>query len=184
MATDERRRGWLPGAHAVPSPNFDARPRNTVIDLLVVHAISLPPGEFGGAYIEQLFTNRLAADAHPYFAALDGLRVSAHFLILRNGRLIQLVDVFARAWHAGDSNWQGRTRCNDFSVGVELEGCDEQPFADAQYATLGPLLKDLFDLLPALSVERLVGHSDIAPARKTDPGPHFDWNRLRQTLSR
>ncbi len=184
MALDNRPHGWLPGAHAVPSPNFDARSPNAAIDLVVIHAISLPPGEFGGPYIEQLFTNRLEAGAHPYFAAIDGLRVSAHFLIRRDGRLIQFVDIFARAWHAGESNWQGRTHCNDFSIGVELEGCDEQSFTDAQYARLGSLLEDLFELLPTLSVEGLVGHSDIAPARKTDPGPHFDWNRVRQTLSR
>ncbi len=168
----------------MPSPNFDARLPKAAIDLVVIHAISLPPGEFGGPYIEQLFTNRLEAGAHPYFAAIDGLRVSAHFLIRRDGRLIQFVDIFARAWHAGESNWQGRTHCNDFSIGVELEGCDEQSFTDAQYARLGSLLEDLFELLPTLSVEGLVGHSDIAPARKTDPGPHFDWNRVRQTLSR
>ena len=168
----------------MPSPNFDARSPNIAIDLVVIHAISLPPGEFGGPYIEQLFTNRLEAGAHPYFAAIDGLRVSAHFLIRRDGRLIQFVDIFARAWHAGESNWQGRTRCNDFSIGVELEGCDEQSFTDAQYLRLGRLLEDLFELLPTLSVDRLVGHSDIAPGRKTDPGPHFDWSRVRQTLSR
>ena len=183
MTTDPQRCGWLSSAQAVPSPNFDARPLHTSIDLLVIHAISLPPGLFGGPYIEELFTNRLAVDAHPYFATLDGLRVSAHFLIRRDGRLMQFVDVFARAWHAGESFWQGRRRCNDFSVGVELEGCDEQLFADVQYTSLVGLLGELFELLPALSVDRLVGHSDIAPTRKSDPGPHFDWDRVRQMLS-
>lgn len=168
----------------MPSPNFDARPAGVEIDLLVIHAISLPPGEFGGPYIEQLFTNRLVATRHPYFADIEGLRVSAHFLIARDGRLLQFVDIFARAWHAGGSSWEGRTRCNDFSVGVELEGCDELPFEDAQYARLTDLAEQLFIRLPRLNATRLVGHSDIAPARKTDPGPHFDWARVRAALSR
>ncbi len=177
-------RGWLREAQAVPSPNFDARPEGSDIDLLVIHAISLPPGQFGSPYIAQLFTNRLQAEAHPYFVGLHGLRVSAHFLITREGRLLQFVDIFARAWHAGVSMWEGRTRCNDFSVGVELEGCDELPFEDAQYARLTTLAEQLFQHLPALNATRLVGHSDIAPKRKTDPGPHFDWARARAALSR
>lgn len=181
---NDRRSGWLGDAQAVPSPNFDARPADVDIDLLVVHAISLPPGQFGGPYIEQLFTNRLASEAHPYFADIHTLRVSAHFLITREGRLLQFVDVFARAWHAGVSSWQGRERCNDFSVGVELEGCDELPFEDVQYTRLLTLTEQLFDLLPALKAARLVGHTDIAPLRKTDPGPHFDWARVRGALSR
>ncbi len=184
VATAGRSCGWLPSARALPSPNFDGRPSDAPIDLLVIHAISLPPGQFGGPYIEQLFTNRLAVDAHPYFASIDGLRVSAHFLIPRDGQLIQFVDVFARAWHAGDSMWLGRTRCNDFSIGIELEGCDELPFTAVQYTSLARLLEELFALLPTLGVASLVGHSDIAPARKTDPGPHFDWAHLRQLLSR
>ncbi len=177
-------RGWLSEARAVPSPNFDARPAGLDIDLVVIHAISLPPGQFGGPYIEQLFTNRLAPAEHPYFAGVHGLRVSAHFLITRDGQLLQFVDIFARAWHAGESQWQGRTRCNDFSVGIELEGCDELPFEDAQYARVTALLHSLFVRLPALNATRLVGHSDIAPRRKTDPGPHFDWPRMRTALAR
>lgn len=180
----DTRCGWLSDAQLVPSSNFDARPDGVDIDLLVIHAISLPPGQFGGPYIEQLFTNRLVTDQHPYFAAIQQLGVSAHFLITRDGRLLQFVDIFARAWHAGESRWQGRSRCNDFSVGVELEGCDELPFELAQYARLTSLLKDLFQRLPALNTTRLVGHSDIAPTRKTDPGPHFDWVQVRKALSR
>lgn len=176
--------GWLSDARHMPSPNFDARPDGVDIDLVVVHAISLPPGHFGGPYIEQLFTNCLATDDHPGFADIQQLRVSAHFLITRDGRLLQFVDIFARAWHAGQSSWQGRERCNDFSIGVELEGCDELPFEVAQYARLTSLLKELFQRLPALNVTRLVGHSDIAPTRKTDPGPHFDWAQVRKALAR
>lgn len=183
VAAGEPRCGWLARARALASPNFDERPAGVHIDLVVIHAISLPPGQFGGPYIEQLFTNRLAAAAHPYFATIDGLRVSAHFLIPRDGQLIQFVDVFARAWHAGDSIWRGRPGCNDFSVGIELEGCDERPFTAAQYARLVHVLADLFGLLPRLGIDSLVGHSDIAPARKTDPGPHFDWHHLRYLLS-
>ena len=181
---NHERRGWLDDAEARPSPNCDERPASAAIDLLVIHAISLPPGEFGGPYIEQLFANRLDAAAHPYFAAIDGLRVSAHFLIRRDGRLLQFVDIYARAWHAGQSSWQGRSRCNDFSIGVELEGCDDLPFEHAQYVRLSALIESLYARLPDLNRARLVGHSDIAPTRKTDPGPHFDWSRLRASLSR
>ncbi|MBK6657605.1 MAG: 1,6-anhydro-N-acetylmuramyl-L-alanine amidase AmpD [Proteobacteria bacterium] len=182
--SDGLRRGWLRDARWVASPNCDARPVGMAIDLVVVHAISLPPGEFGGPHVEQLFTNTLDDRAHDYFAGLEGLRVSAHFLIARDGALTQFVDVFARAWHAGASCWEGRSRCNDFSIGVELEGCDERPFEAAQYACLAALIESLYELLPALNSERLVGHSDVAPARKTDPGPYFDWARLRGGLSR
>lgn len=181
---NNERRGWLDDAEARPSPNCDERPASAAIDLLVIHAISLPPGEFGGPYIEQLFCNRLDAAAHPYFAGIERLRVSAHFLIRRDGRLLQFVDIHARAWHAGESMWQGRTRCNDFSIGVELEGCDDLPFEHAQYVRLTALIESLYERLPDLHSARLVGHSDIAPIRKTDPGPHFDWARLRASLSR
>lgn len=176
--------GWLTGARRVPSPNQDARPAGMDIDLVVVHAISLPPDEFGGPYIEQLFTNTLDCTAHPYFAGLRDLRVSAHFFIARDGALCQFVDLFARAWHAGVSRWAGRERCNDFSVGIELEGCDTRPFAEAQYQALAVLLDELFRRLPALETARVVGHSDVAPGRKTDPGPHFDWARARRGLPR
>lgn len=176
--------GWLPGARHVASPNHDERPAGTIIDLVVLHAISLPPDEFGGPYVEALFTNRLDPRAHPYFADLESLRVSAHFFIDRGGALTQFVPLGARAWHAGVSRWQGRERCNDFSVGIELEGCDTRPFEDAQYATLARLLAELFARLPALGRERVVGHSDVAPGRKTDPGPCFDWGRARRDLPR
>ena len=152
--------------------------------MVVVHAISLPPDEFGGPWVERLFTNTLDPGAHPYFAGLAGLRVSAHFFIDRRGALCQFVDVCARAWHAGVSRWDGRERCNDFSVGIELEGCDTQPFTVPQYAALEAVLLQLFDRLPGLRAGRVVGHSDVAPGRKTDPGPHFDWARLRRALPR
>ena len=178
-----RARSWLAEAEVIPSPNCDARPAGVAIDLIVIHAISLPPGEFGGPYIAQLFTNTLDARAHAYFAEVQALRVSAHFLVTRSGHLIQFVDIFQRAWHAGESHWQGRTRCNDFSIGIELEGCDELPFTEAQYVGLTALLTQLMQLLPTLGRANMVGHSDIAPGRKTDPGPHFDWARLRRSLS-
>ena len=163
----------------VASPNCDERPAGATIDLLVVHAISLPPGEFGGPEIEALFTNRLDPAAHPYFAGIAGLRVSAHFLIRRNGGLVQFVPCERRAWHAGASSWGGRERCNDFSIGVELEGTDDVPFEDAQYATLAVLTDALAGAYPLRAV---AGHSDVAPGRKTDPGPHFDWSRYRAAV--
>ena len=158
------------------SPNCDARPEGETVSLLVIHNISLPPGQFGGPGVEQLFGNRLDPLEHPYYAGLHGLRVSAHFFIRRDGALIQLVPCGLRAWHAGVSSWRGRERCNDFSIGVELEGSDEIPFTDAQYATLDRLVTALRAAYPSMDV---AGHSDIAPGRKTDPGPHFDWGRLR-----
>jgi AmpD protein len=162
-------------AEQIPSPNHDARPSGTPISLLVVHGISLPPGEFGGDGIERLFTNRLEADAHSSYAAVAQLKVSAHFLIRRSGALVQFVRCADRAWHAGVSAWNGRPRCNDFSIGVELEGTDEIPYTGAQYATLARLAKALRRRYP---IADIVGHSDIAPGRKTDPGPFFDWSRL------
>ncbi len=168
--------GWLAGARRVPSPNQDARPSGVDIRLLVIHNISLPPGEFGGPGVEHLFTNRLDPDAHPYFATIKGLRVSAHFFIRRDGELVQFVPCGARAWHAGASHWQGRERCNDFSIGIELEGADDRPFTDAQYRVLADLVTLLEKVYP---IEAVTGHSDIAPGRKTDPGPYFDWDRLR-----
>ncbi|HYL90514.1 MAG TPA: 1,6-anhydro-N-acetylmuramyl-L-alanine amidase AmpD [Burkholderiales bacterium] len=164
----------------VRSPNHDARPRGTKITLLVVHAISLPPGRFGGDAIERLFTNRLDPSAHPYFRRLAGLKVSSHFLIRRNGELVQFVAVKRRAWHAGVSSWRGRSRCNDFSVGVELEGTDDGPFTPAQYARLARLVRRLKSTLP---LREIAAHSDIAPGRKTDPGPGFDWPRLLASLA-
>ena len=164
----------------VPSPNFDARPEGVAIDLLVVHAISLPPGEFGGPWIDALFQNRLDPDGHPYFREIEGLEVSAHFLIRRDGGLHQYVSIDDRAWHAGASEWKGRARCNDFSIGVELEGADDVPFAEPQYDTLSALTRALFERLGRLD---LAGHSDIAPGRKTDPGPWFEWDRFRAAVT-
>lgn len=168
--------GWLHDACRVPSPNFDERPAGESVRLVVIHAISLPPGEFGGPEIVQLFTNCLDPQAHPYFREIHGLRVSAHFLIRRDGELIQFVPCSRRAWHAGVSKWRDRERCNDFSIGIELEGCDQLPFEDAQYLTLNRVLAGLHW---HYSIDDVVGHCDIAPGRKTDPGPCFDWHRVR-----
>lgn len=163
------------------SPNQDERPAGAEIGLVVVHAISLPPGEFGGDAIERLFTNRLDPSAHPYFETIAHLRVSSHFLVRRDGERVRFVAVERRAWHAGASTWRGRSRCNDFSVGIELEGSDDAPFEDAQYAALALLLTDLRRDLP---LRAIAGHGEIAPGRKTDPGPRFDWNRLLAELAR
>lgn len=172
------RHGWLRPAPAVtrlPSPNVDARPPGAQVSLLVVHNITLPPGEFGGPYVADLFLNRLDLGAHPWFARLAGLRVSAHFFIRRDGDIVQFASVYDRAWHAGVSRFQGRERCNDFSVGVELEGTDHLPYTDAQYAVLAELAQRLRARLP---IRAAWGHEDIAPGRKTDPGPAFDWPRF------
>jgi len=173
--------GWCDGIRHCPSPNFNARPQGEV-SLLVIHNISLPPGQFGTGKVQQFFQNRLPADEHPYFAGIAQLTVSAHFLIERDGTVTQFVSCNARAWHAGVSSFAGRGNCNDFSVGIELEGTDELPFSDAQYQALIGLTRQLLDAYPQLSVERICGHSDIAPGRKTDPGPCFDWARLRAAL--
>jgi AmpD protein len=167
--------GYVAAATQVPSPNCDDRPPETVLSLIVLHGISLPPGRFGGDAIERLFTNRLDPDAHPYFASIAGLRVSSHFLIRRAGALLQFVPCGARAWHAGESAWRGRTRCNDFSIGIELEGSDATPYTAAQYRRLGGLLRML---ARHYGIRDVAGHSDIAPGRKTDPGPSFDWSRV------
>jgi N-acetyl-anhydromuramoyl-L-alanine amidase len=174
---------WWPDARRCPSPNRDARPAGIRPELIVVHAISLPPGEFGGSFIEQLFCNTLDPGVHPYFAEIADLRVSAHALIDRGGHATQFVPFDQRAWHAGVSCWQGRERCNDFSIGIELEGCDDRPFAAEQYRVLARMIRWLAGQYPALDrKEALVGHSDVAPGRKTDPGPHFDWRRLENCL--
>ena len=172
--------GWLSTARREPSPNCDERPVDELVRLVVIHAISLPPGEFGGPGIVQLFTNCLDPEAHPYFCDIRGLRVSAHFLVRRDGELIQLVSCSRRAWHAGVSNWRSQENCNNFSIGIELEGCDELPFEDAQYLTLNCLLAELRRRYP---IEAVVGHSDIAPGRKTDPGPCFDWRQVHDASS-
>lgn len=167
--------GWLSGVRRVASPNCDRRPEGAAIELVVIHAISLPPGEFGGESVEEFFTNRLDARRHPYFHEIAGRRVSAHFFIRRDGEVIQFVSCLERAWHAGVSCWRGRDRCNDFSIGVELEGDDDTRFAAEQYSALQRLLSLLCSIFP---VKAIVGHADIAPGRKTDPGPWFEWSRL------
>ena len=167
--------GVVAGARQIASPNCDERTPGCVIDLVVIHNISLPPGEFGGDGVIALFTNRLNPEDHPYYREIYQLKVSAHFFIRRDGELIQFVPCGKRAWHAGVSQWQGRDRCNDFSIGIELEGDDETPFEKAQYATLNALLTALKEVYPVAAV---TGHSDIAPGRKTDPGPCFDWGRV------
>jgi AmpD protein len=171
--------GLIAGIPYVASPNCDERPAAAAIDLLVIHGISLPPGEFGGEAIDRLFTNTLDHGADPYFESLRDVRVSAHFLIRRDGSLVQYVPCLFRAWHAGESNWRGRSACNDFSIGIELEGSDEVPYVAAQYAALGGLVRALVMKYP---VAGIAGHSEIAPGRKTDPGPHFDWARFRALL--
>jgi N-acetyl-anhydromuramoyl-L-alanine amidase len=167
-------------ARYIASPNCDDRPADSDITLAIVHGISLPPGEFGGDGIVRLFTNALVADEHPYYTTVADLRVSSHFLIRRDGALLQFVPTVKRAWHAGTSSWRGRARCNDFSIGIELEGTDATPYAAAQYATLARLLKALAKRHPIADV---VGHSDVSPGRKTDPGPAFDWSRLARLVT-
>ncbi len=174
--------GLLEGARYRPSPNCDDRPAGSNVDLIVVHGISLPPGEFGGPWIDALFLNRLDPAAHPYFQGIAHLRVSAHLLIRRDGELAQYVPFQRRAWHAGESIYAGRSHCNDFSVGIELEGADHLPYDDRQYPRLAAIIQALRDAYPAITPERLIGHADIAPGRKTDPGPAFDWDRLRRLL--
>jgi len=170
--------GLVTPARQLPSPNQDERPPGASPALVVIHGISLPPGEFGGPYVEQLFTNCLPRGAHPYFETIAELRVSAHLFIRRDGEVVQFVPLHRRAWHAGVSCWEGRERCNDYSVGIELEGADDTAYAEAQYEALSSLLRCLQAAYPALSPARVVGHSDVAPGRKTDPGPAFDWGRL------
>ena len=171
--------GWWRAARPIASPNFGPRPPGVAIDLVVLHSISLPPGEYGGEAIERLFTNRLDWDAHPYYAQIRGLQVSSHFVIRRDGELLQFVSCDERAWHAGRSHYQGRDNCNDFSIGVELEGLEGEPFEAAQYGRLVPLLKAIASHYP---VRHVAGHEHVAPGRKIDPGPGFDWTLLRQQL--
>jgi len=170
--------GWLSEARRVPSPHYDLRPDDETPSLLVVHNISLPPGEFGGPWIDALFTGTLDPDAHPFFAEIVHLRVSAHCFIRRDGEIVQYVPFTKRAWHAGVSCYQGRERCNDFSIGIELEGTDTLAYTDAQYQQLATVTRQLIEVYPAIA-EHMTGHSDIAPGRKTDPGPAFDWARFR-----
>lgn len=177
MRIDDR--GMLEGARHIASPNCDVRPADARVELIVLHNISLPPREFGGPGIIDLFLNRLPRDAHPYYAGIADLKVSAHFLIRRDGEILQFVPCVQRAWHAGVSLWRGRERCNDFSVGIELEGADDIAYEAAQYHALRTLLKALIERYP---VRDVVGHSDIAPGRKTDPGPSFDWAKIKNLI--
>lgn len=182
MNTPPSSKGWLHGVRHLPSPHCNERPAGVAVDLLVIHNISLPPNEFGGAYIDAFFCNTLDCDVHPFFDQLRNLRVSAHFFIDRNGEVTQYVSLDQRAWHAGVSQWSGRENCNDFSVGIELEGTDIVPYTDIQYTALQTLTQQIVQYFPCISAERVVGHNDIAPDRKTDPGESFDWPRFRQGL--
>ena len=174
---------WLTDIIRTATPNFDDRPDPSDISLLVIHCISLPPGEFGNHYIDQLFCNQLDPDEHPYFRGVFQLTVSAHILIKRDGGCVQYVPFDKRAWHAGKSAYQDRERCNDFSIGIELEGAEFIEYTDQQYAQLTAIIRTLFETYPKLSTQRIVGHSDIAPGRKTDPGASFDWQRLLKNLA-
>lgn len=178
----DKKQGIVNDARHVPSPNYDERPDALIPELLVIHSISLPPGKFGGPYIDQLFTNQLDSSEHPYFQEISHLRVSSHALIRRDGELVQYVPFHRRAWHAGISNYCGRKQCNDFSIGIELEGTDDQPFEDIQYQQLTNLIRALWRSYPEIPKDAITGHSDIAPGRKTDPGPLFDWKKLKQLL--
>lgn len=177
-----KKSGLLDNASLTPSENCDDRPADGAISLIVVHNISLPPGEFGGPYISQLFTNQLAADEHPYFQDIHQLRVSSHVLIRRDGEVIQYVPFQQRAWHAGVSEYCGREGCNDFSIGIELEGTDTDPYETIQYEKLAELILELRQCYPDIAKDAITGHSDIAPGRKTDPGPSFDWAKLKQLI--
>ncbi|MGD8430464.1 MAG: 1,6-anhydro-N-acetylmuramyl-L-alanine amidase AmpD [Ectothiorhodospiraceae bacterium] len=174
--------GLVVPAQQTPSPNCDDRPEDAVIELAIIHGISLPPGRFSGSWIDALFTNTLDTRAHPYFEGLRGLHVSSHLLIRRRGQLVQYVPLHRRAWHAGVSSFRGRERCNDFSVGIELEGEDERPYTQAQYRRLVTLLRELMRVYPRITPDRVVGHCHVAPGRKTDPGPAFDWGHLERML--
>jgi N-acetyl-anhydromuramoyl-L-alanine amidase len=178
----DRRTGLLREARHVPSPNYDERPEGILPELVVVHGISLPPSQFGGPWIDRLFTNTLPPDEHPYFANIAPLKVSSHMLIRRDGEPVQYVPFHLRAWHAGASSYQGRERCNDFSIGIELEGGDEIAYEPAQYRMLSAVIVQLCATYASLSLNHIAGHSDIAPGRKTDPGPAFDWQRLYALL--
>lgn len=181
--TVDRTSGRLLGARWQPSPNCDERPPGTLIDLIVIHGISLPPGRFGGPWIDALFQNRLDPTAHPYFRTIHDLQVSAHLLIRRDGQLTQYVAFQRRAWHAGRSSFRGRSRCNDFALGIELEGSDTVPYDERQYPVLVQVIHALRQAYPALTADRIAGHAEIAPGRKTDPGPAFDWTRLYALLA-
>lgn len=183
MLSVEAETGLIEEARQVPSPNHDDRPLGCAPELVVIHGISLPPGEFGGPWIDRFFTNRLDAEVHPYFAEIAGLQVSTHLLIRRDGELVQYVPLTKRAWHAGESSFRGRTCCNDFSIGIELEGTDDLAYTEKQYAALCATIAALRAALPTLAAAPVVGHCHIAPHRKTDPGPAFDWPRFQTLLA-
>ncbi|MCY1338643.1 1,6-anhydro-N-acetylmuramyl-L-alanine amidase AmpD [compost metagenome] len=174
--------GWCHGIAHCPSPNFNARPDGEVVSLLVIHNISLPPGQFGTGKVQEFFRNCLDPDEHPYFCDIAAMTVSAHFLIERDGSTFQFVSCNDRAWHAGVSRFDGRENCNDFSIGIELEGTDSDPYTDEQYAALADLTRQLLRAYPGITPERIRGHCDIAPVRKTDPGEAFDWARYLAAL--
>ncbi|MDU8923554.1 1,6-anhydro-N-acetylmuramyl-L-alanine amidase AmpD [Pasteurellaceae bacterium LIM206] len=174
--------GWLNNVRKIISPHFDARPDTRDISLLVIHYISLPPEQFGGGYIDDFFRGKLDPRLHPYFADIYQIRVSAHCLIERSGRITQYVSFNDRAWHAGQSCFEGREKCNDFAIGIELEGSNEQPFTEEQYTALIELTKEIMRQYPQITLQRIVGHCDIAPGRKIDPGKYFDWTKYRQGL--
>ncbi len=176
------RNGWVDVARRVPSPNYNVRPRGVSLSLIVIHNISLPPGQYGGTCIERFFQNCLPSEEHPYFEEISELEVSSHFLIKRDGELVQFVSCDDRAWHAGASCYEGQENCNDFSIGIELEGQDDEQYEPEQYAKLKVLTQALMSAYPSLNSEQITGHSDIAPGRKTDPGPAFDWSRFREGL--
>jgi len=175
--------GWLSGARVLPSPNWDERPAGCSPNLLVIHCISLPPGEYGGPYVDALFSNALPADEHPFFAEIRDLRVSSHLFIRRDGELVQYVPLQGRAWHAGKSRFQGRRACNDLSIGIELEGTERDGYTDSQYRVLSKAAAAICRHYPAITPERITGHEHIAPGRKSDPGPFFNWHRFRNGLA-
>jgi len=174
--------GWLQSAEVIQSSNFDARPDDAKIKLIVVHGISLPPGEFGGGHIQKFFCNNLKVGVHEYFDSICEMKVSAHCLIERDGNLLQFVSFLDRAWHAGESEWRGERVCNDFSIGIELEGCDDQAYTEEQYERLADLIACLRAEYPGIEKDAIAGHSDISPGRKTDPGEAFDWEKLRRLV--
>jgi len=175
--------GWLRGIRRRPSPHADERPAGSRIELVVLHGVSLPPGEFGGPWVEAFFAGDIDPHAHPFFEEIRDLRVAPHILVRRTGEIIQFVSCLRRAWHAGRSSWRGRVECNDYSVGIELEGTDDTPYEEAQYDALARVLSALLEAYPALGEDALAGHSDVAPGRKTDPGPAFAWERLSGRLA-
>ena len=182
LCLDEKKQ-WLEGVRRVPSPNCDERPPGVEIELVVIHGISLPPGNFGGPFVDHLFTNILDETIDPYFSEISNLKVSSHLFINRAGEITQYVPFHMRAWHAGESEFKGRCQCNDFSIGIELEGCDDQPYTPGQYETAADVVGLLMFSWPGIAADHIVGHSDIAPGRKTDPGPAFDW-ALFNTLTK